>query len=234
MGRHLEPLRAPHAQVLFYEPSDLPLRRCWMHAASVPYVPPDPVERDLESEEQASLLNFERTTGLYFRHFGLLRQALTHASHFSSRADFTPPPLPLGLKHHPDNQRLEFLGDAVLQLSASDYLLHHFPEHQEGQLSMLRACLVNNSLICDVAATCGMHHCIRFVHDQMDAPSRARRKMLADCFEAFIGALYLDRQPLGMAFVKAFTETQVAGWPVTRSESPPTCPTIRPISLHQP
>ena len=105
------------------------------------------------------------------------------------------------------NQRLENLGDAVLQLASSDFLFHVFPEHQEHALSLLRSALVNNSLICDVAATCGMHHCMRYYHEQMDEPGRARRGLLADCFEAFIGALFLDRQPLGMAYAKAFTHT---------------------------
>lgn len=135
----------------------------------------------------------------------MLRQAFTHPSFFQLRAGYTPPPLAPGQKALPHNQRLEFLGDAVLQLASADYLFHHFPEHQEGQLSTLRASLVNNATICDVAATCGMHHCARYFEQQMDDNGRARRKMLADCFEAFLGALFLDRQPLGMAVVKAFT-----------------------------
>ena len=52
-----------------------------------------------------------------------------------------------------------------------------------------------------------MHHCMRYYHEQMDGPGRARRGMLADCFEAFVGALFLDKQPLGMAHAKAFTHT---------------------------
>ena len=79
--------------------------------------------------------------------------------------------------------------------------------YQEHALSLLRSALVNNSTICDVAATCGMHHCMRYYHEQMDGPGRARRGMLADCFEAFVGALFLDKQPLGMAHAKAFTHT---------------------------
>lgn len=71
---------------------------------------------------------------------------------------------------------------------------------------MLRASLVNNSLICDVAATCGMQHCMRYHHHEtMTGPGRARRGMLADCFEAFLGALFLEKHPLGLAAVKVFT-----------------------------
>ena len=103
-------------------------------------------------------------------------------------------------------RKREHLGDAALQLASSEFLFHHFPEHQEGQLSLLRASLVNNPMICDVAATCGMHHCLRYNDDTMEEAGRARRGMLSDCFEAFLGALFLDRQPLGMAAVKVFCE----------------------------
>ena len=61
-------------------------------------------------------------------------------------------------------------------------------------------------MICDVAATCGMHHCLRYNDDTMEEGGRARRGMLSDCFEAFLGALFLDRQPLGVAAVKLFCE----------------------------
>ena len=78
----------------------------------------------------------------------------------------------------------------MLQLAASDFLYHRFPEHEEHGLSLLRSSLVNNALLCDVAATCGMHHCVRYdgtVCERLDEPGRARRGMLADCFEAFLG-----------------------------------------------
>ena len=82
----------------------------------------------------------------------------------------------------------------MLQLAASEYLFHSFPTLREGQLSRLRTALVNNGSLCQVAATCGMHHVARYHHREMDEPGAARRGMLADCFEAFLGALFLDRQ----------------------------------------
>ena len=75
---------------------------------------------------------------------------------------------------------------------------------------MLRSALVNNSLICDVSASCGMHHILRYHHHEaMTGPGRARRGMLADSFEAFIGAMFIDKQPLGLAAVKIFANTMV-------------------------
>ena len=209
-GLGLGPCRRLFAQVLFPRRADLPLRRCWLQVAEQVYVEPDPATQPdqadpLISASDSALLEFQRATSLRFSRFGLLRQAFTHPSFFLPRAGFSPPPKPPGCREHPHNQRLEFLGDALLQLASSDFLVHHFPEHQEGPLSLLRSSLVNNALICDVAATCGMHHCMRYHQDSMDAPGRARRGMLADSFEAFLGALFLDRQPLGMAYVKAFT-----------------------------
>ena len=201
--------RAVLAKCLFWHAAELPLRRCWLRAAQQPYVAPEPMARRRQDPKQAQLRSFEAATGLQLAQLGLLRQAFTHPSHFTQSnhrdADAGAATLPDGSPRH--NQRLENLGDAVLQLASSDFLFRHFPAHQEHALSLLRSALVNNSLICDVAATCGMHHCMRYYHEQMDEPGRARRGMLADCFEAFLGALFLDKQPLGMAHAKAFTHT---------------------------
>lgn len=106
------------------------------------------------------------------------------------------------------NRRLEFLGDAVLQVVASDYLYRELTDEPDASLGALRITLVNNTILCDAAIACGMHLCMRHGRagpdENMDAPGRARRGMLADAFEAFLGALFLDRQPLGLPFAKAF------------------------------
>jgi len=204
LDQGLEACRKLLAKCIYPTRSDLPLRRCWMHATSVEHVPAATLERRADTEEQRALLHFERVTGLRFRSFGLLQQAFTHPSFYVERRGFLPPPAgPNGAPLH--NQRLEWLGDAVLKLAASDYLFHHFPDHQEGQLTLLRDALVSNASLCDVAATCGMHNCMRYYHEVMDGPSRARRAMLAQCVEAFLGALFIDRQPLGMAACKTFS-----------------------------
>ena len=209
LDRGLTAVRNLVAQCLFPGRADVPLRRLWLQSVREAYVPPDPRERDEESDEHAPFLQFEASTGLRFAHFGLLIQAFTHPSYYQPRQGYTVPSIAPGQKFLPHNQRLEFLGDAVLQLLSADYLFHCFPEHQEDHLSSLRNAMVNNALICDVAATCGMHHCMRFFTDTMIEQGRARRSMLADCFEAFLGALYLDRQPLGLGFCKAFVTTSL-------------------------
>ena len=209
---------------------ELPLRRYWLQAANEEYLPPDKTARPAEDErgddgaelptgnihkddrdpevlraEMQALLDFEAACGFKFRHLGLLRQATTHPSFYmENKGAWKPPMDDDGLPMH--NQRLEHLGDAALQLASSEFLFHHFPEHQEGQLSLLRATLVNNPMICDISAACGLHHCLRYNDDTMEEAGRARRGMLSDCFEAFLGALFLDRQPLGMAAVKLFCE----------------------------
>jgi len=142
----------------------------------------------------------------------LLRQAFTHPSFYSYHSDRDREggvQRAAGRATYHDNQRLEFLGDAVLQLVSTEYLFRHFPEHQEGQLTMMRSSLVSNAVLCDVAVTTGMHECVRFTHGGMDVVGRARRGMLSDCFEAFVGALYLDRQPRGLAHVQAFVRTMI-------------------------
>ena len=123
----------------------------------------------------------------------------------------TPKPDRDGMFH--DNQRLEHLGDAVLQLVASEFVFHKFPEVVEGQMSSIRAALVNNALICDVAATCGMHHCMRYEQNQFDEPGRARRGMLSDCFEA--------RIPIAPPSGAALTSPCLAGVPRRALPRPP-------------
>ena len=219
------------AKCVYPKCSELPLRRYWLQSVKDEYSPPDKTARPADDgdgdggadppppgnihqderdpavlrAELQPLLDFEAACGLKFRHLGLLRQATTHPSFYmETKGGWKPPMDDDGLPMH--NQRLEHLGDAALQLASSEFLFHHFPEHQEGQLSLLRASLVNNPMICDVAATCGMHHCLRYNDDTMEEGGRARRGMLSDCFEAFLGALFLDRQPLGVAAVKLFCE----------------------------
>ena len=190
---------------IFSRRCELPLRRLWLSCVKEPYEPAEPVTRDEDDTTHRPLIEFERASGHTFHHFGLLCQAFTHPSFYQPRNGYTPPPE----KERHNNQRLEFLGDACLQLASAAYLFHAFPEYQEAHFGPLRATLVNNANICDVAATCGMHDCLRFEQDTMDVQGKARRSMLADAFEAFLGALFLDTQPSGMAHVNAFAFTML-------------------------
>jgi len=131
------------------------------------------------------LTNFEDSIGIKFNHIRLLARAFTDRS-----VGFTN--LTLG-----SNQRLEFLGDTVLQLIASDYLYKYFPEHHEGHLSLLRSSLVNNrtqSVVCD---DLGMVNYALYATPKADLKTKDR----ADLLEAFLGALYIDK---GLKHCQAF------------------------------
>lgn len=123
------------------------------------------------------LTKFEDSIGVKFNHIRLLARAFTDRS-----VGFTN--LTLG-----SNQRLEFLGDTVLQLIASDYLYKYFPEHHEGHLSLLRSSLVNNrtqSVVCD---DLGMVNYALYANPKAELKTKDR----ADLLEAFLGALYIDK-----------------------------------------
>lgn len=123
------------------------------------------------------LTKFEDSIGIKFNHIRLLARAFTDRS-----VGFTN--LTLG-----SNQRLEFLGDTVLQLIASDYLYKYFPEHHEGHLSLLRSSLVNNrtqSVVCD---DLGMVNYALYANPKAELKTKDR----ADLLEAFLGALYIDK-----------------------------------------
>lgn len=121
------------------------------------------------------LREFEAMTGIQFTHVRLLARAFTHRSIGFNN-------LTLGT-----NQRMEFLGDTVLQLITSEYLYKHFPGHHEGHLSLLRSSLVNNRMQTVVCDNLGM---AEFLNHRTKGPLRTKDR--ADLLEAFIGALYVD------------------------------------------
>lgn len=121
------------------------------------------------------LIEFEKMTGIEFKHVRLLARAFTHRSIGYNN-------LTLGT-----NQRMEFLGDTVLQLIASEYLYKHFPGHHEGHLSLLRSSLVNNRTQTVVCDDLGMAD---YLNHRTKGPLRTKDR--ADLLEAFIGALYVD------------------------------------------
>lgn len=116
-----------------------------------------------------------------FRNPLLLAEALTHPSlgHETQR-------------HHFDNQRLEFLGDAVLQLIFTEYLFDHYPEFTEGQLTKLRARLVSRDGLRILAHKIGLGKYLMMGRGEEASGGRERSSALADAYEALIGAMYLD------------------------------------------
>ena len=133
------------------------------------------------------MVEFEETIGTQFTHIRLLARAFTDRSIGFNN-------LTLG-----SNQRLEFLGDTVLQLIASEYLYKFFPEHHEGHLSLLRSSLVNNRTQAVVCDDLGMTNYALYSSPKAELKTKDR----ADLLEAFLGALYVDK---GLEFCQAFCQ----------------------------
>ncbi len=131
----------------------------------------------------ANLEALEQVLGVSFRDRDTLRQALVHRSYLNEHPDF-----PLG-----HNERLEFLGDAVLELVVTEYLYQNY-ENPEGELTNWRASLVNADML---SAICERMDVEKYLYlsrgESKDAGSKARRYILANAFEALIGAIYLDQ-----------------------------------------
>jgi ribonuclease III len=122
----------------------------------------------------------EERLGYDFRDHELLETALTHRSLSPTR----------GARN---NEKLEFLGDAVLELAVSDLLMKHAPQHHEGELSKLRASLVNARVLAEKAAALGLGDALKLGKGEEKSGGRHKESILAAAFEALIGAIYLDR-----------------------------------------
>ena len=126
---------------------------------------------------------FEERVGFVFNDKELIERAFTHRSFLNENRTI--------VKEH--NERLEFLGDAVLELSVTDFLFHKYPDRPEGELTAFRAALVNTQSISASATELGMNDFLLLSRGEAKDTGRARQYILANTFEAFIGALYLDR-----------------------------------------
>lgn len=125
----------------------------------------------------------EETLNVYFKNKDLLIQAFCHRSFLNENASF-----PLG-----HNERLEFLGDAVLELAVTEYLYLHYPQKSEGELTAWRASLVNTKVIGEIARSLRFYDYLLLSKGEKKEGGRAELCILANTFESFIGALYLDR-----------------------------------------
>jgi ribonuclease III len=137
------------------------------------------------------LEEFQAQLGLRFHNLDLLQQALTHRSYINEHSD-------QGLE---DNERLEFLGDAVLDFMTGDMLYRRFPEFPEGYLTRLRAALVRTVSLAELAERCQVGANLRMGKGEEHSGGRARLNNLCNAFEAIVGALYLDQ---GLEAVSAF------------------------------
>ena len=126
---------------------------------------------------------FEATSGLRFKDQRLLKQAFTHRSYINENRDS-------GLDH---NERLEFLGDAVLELVITDFLYGRMKESDEGELTTLRSALVNADTCARVAQGLGVNDFLLLSKGEAKDTGRARQYILANTLEAIIGATYIDQ-----------------------------------------
>jgi len=140
---------------------------------------------------------FEKGAGVTFKDKGLLKQAFTHRSYINENRGFA-------LKH---NERLEFLGDAVLELVITDYLYGRFQDSTEGELTSLRSALVNADTCSLVAQTLGANDFLLLSRGESKDIGRARQYILANTLEAIIGAIYIDQ---GYQIAKNFILAHVA------------------------
>ncbi|GAA4712879.1 ribonuclease III [Brevibacillus fulvus] len=134
--------------------------------------------------------------GVQFHDESLLRQAFTHSSYVNEQRG----------KRIQDNERLEFLGDAVLELTVSKFLYHTFPKMSEGEMTKLRAAIVCEPSLVKFAELLQFGELVLLGKGEELTGGRQRPALLADVFEAFIGALYLDQ---GLDAVFQFLEKYV-------------------------
>lgn len=126
---------------------------------------------------------FEKKAGINFKNKNLLRQAFTHRSYLNEQKSSK-------FEH---NERLEFLGDAVLELAVTEYLFERFPEKSEGDLTSYRAALVNATTCAKVAGNLSVNDFLLLSRGEAKDTGRARQFILANTLEAIIGAIYLDQ-----------------------------------------
>lgn len=131
----------------------------------------------------ADFNTFQEKLGLEFNELDLLRQAFTHRSYLNEHRG--------EVKGH--NERLEFLGDAVLELIATHFLYEKFPAQTEGDLTAYRAALVNAVTCAEVAQELGMNDYLLLSRGEAKDTGRARGILMANAFEALVGAIYLDQ-----------------------------------------
>lgn len=146
------------------------------------------------------ITSLPQALGIAFHALDLLETAFTHTSYVHDHKT-----------EHPsdklvDNERLEFLGDAVLGLVISRYLYFVEPALSEGEMTKWRAAIVCEASLADFAKTLGFQHYLRLGRGEEQSGGRSRSSILADAFEAFIGALYIDQ---GLSGVEAFMKRHI-------------------------
>lgn len=147
------------------------------------------------SKKESRLTLLQKQLGYFFRDTSLLVRCLTHVSHNRLRST-------------DHNEVLEFLGDAVLELAISDLLMRRFPERSEGDLSRMRAALVNSTILAEKAAILNLGALVRLGKGEERSGGRSKPSILAGAFEALLGAVYRDG---GYEAARSLVERYFAG-----------------------
>jgi len=136
-----------------------------------------------ERNIDADLILLQKLLGVEFNDHNLLLSAVTHRSYLNEHREAT-------WEH---NERLEFLGDAVLELVVTDYLFSKYPEKPEGELTAIRAALVNTNSLAAASLLLNINQYLLMSKGESKDEGRARQYILANVFESCIGAMYLDK-----------------------------------------
>ena len=128
-----------------------------------------------------TLEDLQKNIGIPFTNVNLLKLAFVHRSHLNESHEFTE-----------SNERLEFLGDAVLSFVTSEYLYKTYPQFPEGTLTNIRSTLVKTKSLSQVAAALHLGELLLLSRGEESSGGRSNESLLADCYEALLGAIYLD------------------------------------------
>jgi ribonuclease III len=129
------------------------------------------------------LSELEQKLGIRFKNKEMLEQAFIHRSYLNENRDF----------HLPHNERLEFLGDAVLELVVTEHLYNDHPDKAEGELTAWRAALVNTKMLASIGRELEFSNYLRLSRGEAKEEGKARDYILANTVESFIGSVYLDQ-----------------------------------------
>jgi len=139
--------------------------------------------KKMENRKNKSVLGLEKIISINFKNQLLLKEALTHRSYLNENPDWP-------TSH---NERLEFLGDAVLEIIVTVFLFEKYPDFNEGKLTSVRAALVNRSMLSRVAEEIDLKSAVFLSKGEKQGSARSREAIFANAVEALIGAIYLDQ-----------------------------------------
>jgi len=134
------------------------------------------------SERSKKLEEFQQTIGIRFKNQALLDKALTHRSYINEHK----------ISDSESNEKLEFLGDAVIGKVVCQHLFKEFPELDEGELSRLKSMIVSTSTLADAGRSLGLGRYLQLGKGETETGGMCRTSILADAFEALVGAIYLE------------------------------------------